>query len=126
MSKSNGNSKKPDAEIISNGPLPSSRKVYVSRRRVAMREIAVTPTRDGFSQNGHRQENPPLMVYDTSGPYTDAQTKIELRKGLGALRSDWIESRGDTEEIRGQYLPKASNGTEHFPDDSRRPVVRAK
>ncbi|HEY2986928.1 MAG TPA: phosphomethylpyrimidine synthase ThiC [Candidatus Binatia bacterium] len=119
-----------DEEILSTSPLPASRKIYVASRRlsdvrVAMREIAVSPTHEGFSDNGRTQENPPLMVYDTSGPYTDPQAKIELRKGLASLRSQWIKARADTEAIQGHYLLKGSNGTERFPDASRRPVLRA-
>ncbi|MBH8582021.1 phosphomethylpyrimidine synthase ThiC, partial [Halomonas pacifica] len=46
-------------------------------------------------------ENPPLLVYDTSGPYTDPQAQIDLRKGLPELRRAWIEERGDTEFLDG-------------------------
>jgi len=130
MSSSNGKNKKTDAEIITTAPLPASHKVYIGSRRadvrVAMREIAVSATREGFASNGHRQENPPMTVYDTSGPYTDPNTKIDLRKGLAALRAEWINSRGDTEEIAGHYRHNGSNGTERFPEASRRPVLRAK
>jgi phosphomethylpyrimidine synthase len=70
-------------------PLPSSRKVYVGPLRVPMREIA---------QSG---ANPPLLVYDTSGPYTDPQAKIDIRKGLPALREPWIEARKDTQRLAG-------------------------
>ena len=73
-------------------PLPNSRKVYVGELRVPMREIA---------QSG---ANPPLAVYDTSGPYTDPQACIDIRKGLFPLRQAWIDARGDTEQ-----LPKPSS-----------------
>ncbi len=82
-------------------PIPGSRKVYVpgsrSDLRVPMREIcqAVTPTAQGGEQN------PPLYVYDTSGPYTDPTAKIDLRAGLPALREAWIAGRGDTEQLPG-------------------------
>src|SRR5690349_16596362 len=65
-------------------PLPGSRKVYVGALKVPMREI---------SQSGG---NPPILVYDTSGPYTDPQATIDIRKGLAALRDKWIDARGDT------------------------------
>ncbi|TXG95944.1 MAG: phosphomethylpyrimidine synthase ThiC, partial [Nevskiaceae bacterium] len=82
-------------------PFPQSKKIYVpgSRAdlRVPMREIAQTPTRtqDGFSPN------PPLTVYDTSGPYTDPAATIDLLQGLPALRAPWIAERNDSEELRG-------------------------
>ena len=69
-------------------PLPNSRKLYVGALRVPMREIA---------QSG---ANPPIFVYDTSGPYTDPQAKVDIRKGLFPLRQAWIEARGDTEQLR--------------------------
>ncbi len=70
-------------------PLPNSRKVYVGALRVPMREI---------TQAGN---NPPITVYDTSGPYTDPDARIDIRKGLPALRERWIESRGDTLRLDG-------------------------
>ncbi len=131
MANPNGTTKRTGEGSISTSPLPASRKVYVAGKRggevrVAMREIAVSPTHEGFSPSGRKQENPPLVVYDTSGPYTDPQTKIELRQGLAALRAEWIRARGDTEEVRGQYRHNGDNGTERFPDASRRPVRRAR
>jgi phosphomethylpyrimidine synthase len=81
------------------GPLPNSRKVYVtgSRKdlRVPMREISLsdTPTQLGA------EKNPPLTVYDTSGPYTDPGAVIDIRKGLPLLREAWIEERGDTGQL---------------------------
>jgi phosphomethylpyrimidine synthase len=82
-------------------PLPRSRKVYVvgSRPdvRVPMREIrqADTPTATGS------ERNPPICVYDTSGPYTDPAARVDIRAGLPPLRQRWIEERGDTEELSG-------------------------
>jgi phosphomethylpyrimidine synthase len=70
-------------------PLPNSRKVYVGTLKVPMREIA---------QAGG---NPPVCVYDTSGPYTDPAVKIDIRAGLAALRQPWIEARGDTQILDG-------------------------
>jgi phosphomethylpyrimidine synthase len=83
-------------------PLPNSRKVYVIGSqpdiRVPMREIsqADTPT----SMGG--EKNPPIYVYDCSGPYTDPTVNIDLRQGLPALRERWIEARGDTERLPAQ------------------------
>ena len=65
-------------------PLPNSTKIYVGALRVPMREI---------TQSGG---NPPIAVYDTSGPYTDPAATIDIRKGLPALREPWIEERKDT------------------------------
>ena len=75
---------------------PASQKRYLSGAcadvRVPYREIALSATRHGERV----EENPPLPVYDTSGPYTDADQRIDLSRGLPDLRSDWIKERGDT------------------------------
>src|SRR6266705_2996404 len=74
-------------------PLPNSRKVYVegSRRdiRVPMREVAQSDTPASFGA----EKNPPIYVYDTSGPYTDQRTRIDIRHDLAPLRATWIEER---------------------------------
>ncbi|TNF95148.1 MAG: phosphomethylpyrimidine synthase ThiC [Gammaproteobacteria bacterium] len=78
-------------------PFAGSRKTYIEGSRpdiqVPMREISQTPTRinNGF------EKNPPIIVYDTSGPYTDPSVDIDLMRGLSEVRSGWIEERGDTE-----------------------------
>jgi phosphomethylpyrimidine synthase len=80
---------------------PASQKRYLSGAcadvRVPYREIALSATRHGERV----EENPPLPVYDTSGPYTDADQRIDLSRGLPDLRSDWIKERGDTEILAG-------------------------
>ncbi|MDG1582163.1 phosphomethylpyrimidine synthase ThiC [Pseudomonas sp. GOM6] len=82
-------------------PFPRSQKVYVQGSRpdirVPMREISldVTPTAFGGEINA------PVTVYDTSGPYTDPNVTIDVRKGLADVRSAWIEDRGDTEKLPG-------------------------
>ncbi|PKF72339.1 phosphomethylpyrimidine synthase ThiC [Pseudomonas fluvialis] len=82
-------------------PFPRSQKVYVQGSRpdirVSMREISldVTPTAFGGEINA------PVTVYDTSGPYTDPNVTIDVRKGLPDVRSAWIEDRGDTEKLPG-------------------------
>jgi phosphomethylpyrimidine synthase len=81
-------------------PFPASRKIFVptpSGLRVPMREVMQTPTR---TRNG-LEPNPPLTVYDTSGPYTDPQARIDLLAGLPPLRAEWIDVRGDSEQLRG-------------------------
>ncbi|MBD3736270.1 phosphomethylpyrimidine synthase ThiC [Stutzerimonas balearica] len=82
-------------------PFPRSQKIYVQGSRpdirVPMREISldVTPTAFGGEINA------PVTVYDTSGPYTDPNVTIDVRKGLADVRSAWIEERGDTEKLPG-------------------------
>ncbi len=82
-------------------PLPNSRKIYVEGSRadirVPMREIAQGDTPASFGL----EKNPSIVVYDTSGPYTDPAVKIDIRSGLAPLRARWIEERGDTEELAG-------------------------
>ena len=77
-------------------PIPGSRKIFVPGSRpdlqVPMREIALTRTPTLFGG----EDNPPVTVYDTSGPYTDPEARIDLSTGLPALRARWIEERGDT------------------------------
>jgi phosphomethylpyrimidine synthase len=87
-------------------PLPNSRKIYVEGSRpdirVPMREISQSDTPTGMGG----EKNPPIFVYDTSGPYTDPQVKIDIRSGLSPLREKWIAERGDTEllpTITSQY-----------------------
>ncbi|PRD66203.1 phosphomethylpyrimidine synthase ThiC [Malikia granosa] len=78
-------------------PLPNSRKIYVQGSRpdlrVPMREIVQSDTPTGFGG----EKNPPVTVYDCSGPYTDPDAQIDIRSGLAALRANWIAERGDTE-----------------------------
>jgi len=80
-------------------PLPNSRKTYVEGSRpdirVPMREISQSDT----SASMGAEPNPPIFVYDCSGPYTDPEAKIDIRSGLQALRQQWIEERGDTEQL---------------------------
>jgi len=82
-------------------PLPNSRKVYVEGSRpdirVPMREISQADTHTASGS----EKNPPIFVYDCSGPYTDPAAKIDIRNGLPALRQKWIEARGDTEVLPG-------------------------
>ena len=82
-------------------PFPNSRKIYVQGSRpdilVPMREISLTPTEtdEGI------EENAPVFVYDTSGPYSDPSISIDVRKGLADVRSAWIDERADTEVLSG-------------------------
>ena len=80
-------------------PFPNSRKVYVQGSRpdvqVPMREVTLTATHGTQAD----EENPPVFLYDTSGPYTDPGVPIDLLAGLPALRTPWITERGDTEQL---------------------------
>ncbi|WP_022954963.1 phosphomethylpyrimidine synthase ThiC [Perlucidibaca piscinae] len=92
------NARVDDAAIA---PLPSSRKIYVEGSRpdlrVPMREIALADTPTSFGG----EKNPPVIVYDTSGPYTDPAVRIDVRKGLPAVREGWVLERGDVERLDG-------------------------
>ncbi|HSH96941.1 MAG: phosphomethylpyrimidine synthase ThiC [Methylophilaceae bacterium] len=85
-------------------PFAKSRKVYIegsrSDIRVPFREISLSDTPSMFGA-GKDEKNPPVMVYDTSGPYTDPTISIDIRNGLPAMRAKWIEERNDTEQLDG-------------------------
>jgi phosphomethylpyrimidine synthase len=90
----------PDADL-GFAPLPSSRKVYASGTlfpslKVPAREITLSNT---VGPNNEETENAPMRVYDTSGPFTDPDAKIDIRNGLEPLRRPWIVERGDVEEL---------------------------
>ena len=91
----------------------NSRKVYVQGSRpdiqVPFREISLSDTPSAFGA----EKNPPVMVYDTSGPYTDPNVTIDIRNGLPALRAKWIEERNDTEQLDG---PSSAFGVERKND----------
>ena len=82
---------------ITQAPLPGSSKKYVSGEihdiKVAMREIHLSPTTD---RDGNTWNNPPLTVYDTSGPYTDSEINVKIEEGLEPIRNSWINERNDT------------------------------
>ncbi|MCC5858613.1 MAG: phosphomethylpyrimidine synthase ThiC [Ectothiorhodospiraceae bacterium] len=94
-------------------PFPGSRRIYVNGSRpdlrVPMREIRQSDTR-GLQG---AESNPPITVYDTSGPYTDPDQRIDLMQGLPRLREGWIEERGDTERLPG---PSSRYGRERAED----------
>jgi phosphomethylpyrimidine synthase len=82
-------------------PFAKSRKIYVEGSRpdirVPFREISLSDTPSAFGA----EKNPPVVVYDTSGPYTDPTISIDIRNGLPALRTGWIMERGDVEQLDG-------------------------
>jgi len=94
-------------------PYPSSEKIYVQGSRpdiqVPMRRIHLSDTPVHFGA----EKNPPVYVYDTSGVYTDPNVAVDLKKGLRALRSAWIEERNDTEELAG---PSSEYGHQRLHD----------
>jgi len=87
-------------ETISCKPFPASKKIYVDGVlhpiKVAMREITLSPTQ---LAGGKSEENPSVIVYDTSGPYTDEHATIDIKKGLPRLREQWIIDRNDAEQL---------------------------
>jgi phosphomethylpyrimidine synthase len=98
-------------------PLPNSRKLYVEGSRpdirVPMREIRQSETPAVLNGPAGAEKNPPIHVYDTSGPYTDPAVSIDIRTGLAPLRGQWIAERGDTEELAG---PTSRYGRERLAD----------
>ncbi|MER9046490.1 phosphomethylpyrimidine synthase ThiC [Mesorhizobium sp. M0199] len=90
---------------VSTGPLPASRKIHKSgtihpQLMVPMREISVHPTAG----------EPPVTVYDSSGPYTDPTVETSIEKGLARLRHEWIAARGDVEAYDGRHVRPEDNG----------------
>ncbi len=112
---------------VTTGPIRGSRKIYVEGReglRVAMRAVDLEPSAN----------EPPVTLYDTSGPYTDPAQRIDILAGLPELRRDWIRGRGDVEEVaqrdvrpedNGQLGPDRSGGVQPFPNVRKR-VLRAR
>ena len=98
--------------------LPNSQKIYVETNgktvnhnnqhlRVPFREIALSPSK---AMDGTLEENTPVRVYDTSGPWTDPAQKHDVRDGLPPLRREWIVARGDVEEYAGRKIVPQDNG----------------
>ncbi|MFL6332133.1 MAG: phosphomethylpyrimidine synthase ThiC, partial [Pyrinomonadaceae bacterium] len=149
MSKGNGNAAGQNGHAVreqdANGErqsgdvrLPNSRRVYVGREglRVPFREVSLQPTR---LPDGRVEENEPVRVYDTSGPWGDPEVRCEVSAGLQPLRREWILARGDVEEYEGRdvlpqddgYLTagaaefaqhKEKGKLEHFPGLKRAPL----
>src|SRR5439155_12233125 len=92
--------------------LPNSKKIYVDGKlhpdlRVPFREIALAPTK---TMSGEIEVNEPVRVYDTSGPWGDADFGGDVTQGLPPLRAKWIRDRGDVEEIQGRAVRPQDNG----------------
>lgn len=114
-------------------PIAGSTKVYLNgemhKVKVPMREIKLSDT---ITSDGTVQKNPPLYIYDTTGPYTDPEARIDISKGLGKLRENWIADRNDTEmlpDLSSEYgrkrMSDPSLDSIRFPEVSRNPL-RAK
>lgn len=108
--------------------LPGSKKVYVDGPRAGMK----VPMREIEQSDTNGVQNPPLRVYDTSGPYTDPEYKVELEKGIPTPRHSWTLGRGDVEEYEGREVKPEDDGvkvaskhTPVFPQMDRKPL-RAK
>ena len=106
---------------VTTGPIRGSRKVHVGALKVAMREIDLEPSCG----------EPSLRVYDTSGPYTDPDARIDIMAGLPALRRDWIVARGDVEDYDARHVkpedngltgPDRAKGVSQFPNVVQRPL----
>src|SRR4029078_6665835 len=106
---------------VTTGPIRGSRKIHVGPLKVAMREISLEPS----------SGEPPVRVYDTSGPYTQPAARIDIEPVLPALRREWQLARGDVEEYaprdvrpedNGQLGPDRSGGVPPFPTAPRRPL----
>ncbi|TFG63586.1 MAG: phosphomethylpyrimidine synthase ThiC, partial [Nitrospirales bacterium] len=89
------------SSTLTTEPFPASRKVYITGShpsiRVPMREVTLTPTQGPHGETP--TPNPPVTVYDPSGPYTDTEITINVRQGLHPLRREWILDRKDVEEL---------------------------
>ena len=100
---------------ISTKPFPNSSKIYVEGKihpkiRVAMREVKLSDTMDSFTQK--KTPNKPVIIYDTSGPYTDPAKIIDIHSGVERIREQWTENRGDVETLSkfsSEYCNKRLN-----------------
>ena len=135
MTSKSSDSRKP-IDISTKPVSPNSKKIYVAgsihpQIRVPFREITLTASPNG---NGSPALPESVIVYDTSGPYTDPNKGIDIRKGMEPLRAEWIQSRGDVEEYEGRTVKPLDNGyksEERLPEKERfslanRKILRAK
>ncbi len=113
-------------------PFPESKKVYIQGSspdiRVPVREIRQSKTVHSYGE----EINPPIRVYDTSGPYTDMNAAIDIRKGLPKIRENWIINRNDVIRYNGRTIKPEDNGyksaskqssIETFPSQGSKPLV---
>ncbi len=130
-----GKDTKPSQGAITRNPFPASKKIYVPGEihdiKVAMREVSLSDTVQKFNPQAPVQKNAPVTVYDTSGPYTDPSVEIDVRRGLPKLREQWIQDRGDVEQlsdITSQYGQQrlADKGLDHLRFEHLSKPLRAK
>jgi phosphomethylpyrimidine synthase len=100
-----------EASVNQDEPLPNSRRIYIDGKQVGVcvpfREISQNQTRN-FDNS--LEDNPPVRVYDTSGPWGDPSAHCDVREGLPSLRRHWILARGDVEEYQGRELQPIDDG----------------
>ena len=149
MTQSNDNGNRHGAtdekvEISTNPISPNSKKVYVNGTlhkdiKVPFREISLSPSTtvtgngNGNGNGHHKEDESSILVYDTSGPYTDPDANIDIREGLQPIRQPWIMGRGDVEYYDARTILPKDDGyregenpnTERFPK-TRKQVLRAK
>jgi len=144
QAKPNGNENRhgvtDEKVVISTDPIsPNSKKVYVNGTlhpdiKVPFREISLSSTVSGNGNGAHAEnDESSILVYDTSGPYTDPKANIDIREGLDSIRQPWITGRGDVEYYDAREILPKDNGyregenanTERFPK-TRHQVLRAK
>lgn len=116
----------PDVRKDSSGPLTGSRKIYIPGPhgiRVPMREIRQCCASE---LNRGTEENPPVRLYDTSGPYTDPDAAIDLRRGLAELRKAWILERGEYDVLEPSYRPIPGQSDPAAPFPASRMVLRGR
>ena len=119
----------PRPTAITTAPFPNSTKRYLPgsihpQIRVPFREVTLSPSK-AFS-TGKLEENAPVLIYDTSGPYTDPDVAIDVAHGLAPIRHQWIESRQDTELYEGQKTLLNPHSAEHVVQSLQRQPRRAK
>jgi phosphomethylpyrimidine synthase len=121
----------PTEHTISTDPFTGSKKIYVKGQihdiKVAMREVSLSDT----EFNGKSLPNKPVVIYDTSGPFTDPDIVVDVKKGLAPLRQKWILDRGDVEQlsdVSSEYGKERlyNNELDHFRFENIRKPLRAK
>jgi phosphomethylpyrimidine synthase len=119
-------SSEPMPRVANITPMPGSRKVYLDGPngiRVPMREISLQAT---ARMDGSIEPNPPIRVYDTSGPYTDPAYEVDLQRGLPELRKPWILERGPYVSSLPSYRPVPGHSDPDAPVPNRREVLRGR
>ncbi|HET9796107.1 MAG TPA: phosphomethylpyrimidine synthase ThiC, partial [Thermoanaerobaculia bacterium] len=115
----------PTNSVVTTDPIPGSRKRHLAGPggiRVPVREVELSPTRSAAGV----ELNPPLRLYDTSGPYTDPDVTIDVRAGLAPLRESWIEARGPYDRMAPSYRAVPGHSDPGLPLPPRRRVLRSR